>query len=182
MHLYYKQQVSDVSFRSPQIRYFICLEFLLPLVPLSPSLGDMTLSDPTSLDLAGAEVVFSIGGAKILESCPIVNRLVDLDRSGVHLTVSVEVDSKVLRRWLGFGRNDGKSSSGMTANATNLELTSLSFSMNDLGTVGEHGVGSLNEEAVLDREREENSATGLEEIATDGASSKRVRDVASGSS
>jgi hypothetical protein len=68
--------------------YFICLEFLLfPFVPLSPSLGDMILSDPTSFDLAGAEAVFNIGGAMILDSPPIVSLLVDFERSGVRLIV-----------------------------------------------------------------------------------------------
>ena len=74
--------------------HYVCLESLFPLVPLSPVPGDMTLSEATSFDLAGAETVLSIGKAiglalpiEPLESPPpIVSRFVDVDKSGVRFT------------------------------------------------------------------------------------------------
>jgi hypothetical protein len=69
--------------------HFVCLEILFPFVPLSPVPGDKTLSDPTSLDLAGAETVLSIGnaiGLVLPADPPIVSRLVEVDKSGVRFT------------------------------------------------------------------------------------------------
>lgn len=132
-------------------------------------------------------------------ACPILSLLVDFDRSGVRLTVialtlpfleamdaePVPMDPVVvLRRCSVLDFNDGKSpsSSGMIASASSRPVTSLR--LNDFEMTGEQGVGSRYEDAVLDLERDGNSATGLEAIVigTGVASSKSVREVGSGSS
>lgn len=168
--------------------HFVCLESLFPLVPLSPVPGDITLSEATSFDLAGAETVLSIGRAiglvlpaDPLESPPIVSRFVDVAKSGVRFTELPDpTESIVALRWC-LGRSEGNSSSsGMIDIPSSLVLTSLI--VNDFEATGEDGVcGILNELEVLDRVKDGYSAIGVEATVATEAISSKVRAVGSSS-